>query len=249
MLKLIVGGDSNSDLNFRSTVHPDWDFSFKKWPQYVAEHLGMELVCVGKGGRGNEYIYHSLLHEIIRTPQEEIGLVMVGWSQAMRKDWLQDDRWFCQRTNNDGDLLGWVTTSLDHYISFQFLCENFDLPYHHWQMTDLFEGYLGGLTGSIEPHWGQAAKMNYPGNAEKDELKVLTRITEYDDVIDNFMGWPGLRSNYKTINGGFNLLEKVIGDDRQKQLDSGCIVSELDDHPNEAGHKAIAKFLIKELNL
>ena len=39
------------------------------------------------------------------------------------------------------------------------------------------------------------------------------------------------------------MLENVFGYTLDNQI------SELDDHPNEAGHKAIADFLIKELNL
>ena len=132
----------------------NWDFSYKKWPEHLAEHLGMELVCLGRMGKGNQYIYHSLFDEIIKTPKDEIGLVVAGWSQAMRKDWQEHDRWVSTQVEQDGDLLSWVTKSLRHFISFQMLCEKYDVPYIHFQMTDLFEAYLGGLKGSDEPDWG-----------------------------------------------------------------------------------------------
>jgi len=248
--KLIVSGDSCSDLNFRSPVHPDWDFSYKKWPEHLAEHLGMQLVCLGKGGSGNQYIYHSLLDQVLRTPKEEIGLVIAGWSQAMRKDWQANDKWENTRLEQDGNLFGWVNKTLRHYISFQILCERYDLPYFHFQMGDVFESYLHGLKPSEDEMLkGIDYKMSYPGDKQKDQERILNRIAEYDIVIDNFIGWPGLRDDYKELGGGFNIMEKVLGNNLQTQLDNGLIVSELDDHPNEAGHKAIANFLIKELEL
>ena len=248
MKKLIVSGDSNTDLSFRSVFHPEMDFSYKKWPQHLAEHLGMELVCLGKMGKGNQYIYHSLFDEIIKTPKDEIGLVVAGWSQAMRKDWQEDDRWVSTQVEQDGDLLSWVNKSLRHFISFQILCEKYDLPYIHFQMTDLFEAYLGGLQASDEPDWGLPHFQPYPGDKRKDEEKILNRIFEYYKHINNFVGWPGLRKPYADAGfGGFNVLEKLMGPTFDAQMESGFQISEEDDHPNEAGHKAIADLLIKEL--
>jgi hypothetical protein len=66
MKKLIVSGDSCTDLTFESPVHPTWDYSWPKWPEHLAKHLGMELVCIGKGGQGNQFIYSTLLDEITK---------------------------------------------------------------------------------------------------------------------------------------------------------------------------------------
>jgi hypothetical protein len=247
MKKLIVSGDSNTDLYFRSSFHPDWDFSYKKWPEHLAEHLGMELVCLGRMGKGNQYIYHSLFDEIIKTPKDEIGLVVAGWSQAMRKDWQENDRWESTQVEQNGDLLSWVTKTLRHFISFQMLCEKYNLPYIHFQMTDLFEVYINGIKASDEPDWGLPHFQPYPGDQVKDTQKILNRLVEYDNLINNFIGWPGLRKEFEDQGGGFNVLEELLGENFDVQMERGLVVSELDDHPNEAGHKAIADLLIKEL--
>ena len=246
-MKLIVSGDSNTELNFRSGAHPDWDTSYKKWPEHLAEHLGMELVCLGKGGHGNQYIYHSLLDEIIKTPKEEIGLVVAGWSQAMRKDWQENDNWRNRRVDQDGDLLSWVNKTLRHYMSFQFLCERYDLPYIHFQMGDLFEAYFDGLRPTENLIIGDRDKFigEYPGLDDDDE-KIINRISEYHNIINNFVGYPGLSAQYGYI-GGFNMVDKILGENGDIMTERGLIVSEYDQHPNEAGHKAIADFLIKEL--
>tara|TARA_B110000438_G_scaffold297032_1_gene342717 strand:+ start:15174 stop:15932 length:759 start_codon:yes stop_codon:yes gene_type:complete len=245
--KLIVSGDSCSDLNFRSSPHPDWDTSYKKWPEHLAEHLGMELVCLGKSGHGNQYIYHSLLDEILRTPKEEIGLVAAGWSQAMRKDWQFYDRWANTRIEQDGNLYGWVSKTLRHYISFQILCEKFDLPYFHFQMGDLFEAYFEGLIPTEdEVKVGKKYKLKYDGY-ENDDAKIIEKVLEYNNIINNFIGWPGINDKYKEL-GGFNMLQIVTGESKKEQQRRGLVISELDDHPNKLGHKAIADFIIEELD-
>ena len=268
MKKLIVSGDSCTDLNFRSSAHPDWDFSFKKWPEHLAEHLGMELVCLGSMGHGNQYIYHSLLDEILRTPKDEIGLVVAGWSQAMRKDYQDDDDWRSVRTDPNGNLLGWVNKTLRHYMSFQILCDRYELPYFHFQMGDLWEAYFEGLRPTdrdvVE---GKDYKLIYPGD-KNDDIKIIERINSCEDDINNFIGWPPIQKDtiaktavarslanslgiaqFKYNLDGFNVCDKVLGANTYDQIENELILSELDDHPNEAGHKAIADFLIEELEL
>ena len=291
MKKLIVSGDSNTDLNFRSSIHPNWDTSFKKWPEHLAEHLGMELVCLGKGGMGNEYIYHSILEEIKNTPKEEIGLVIAAWTQCHRKDWQKNSRWGSTKVDQDGDLLYWVKRSMNHRLSFQILCERYKLPHYQFQMIDLFENYIQGLKPSEEEFLANhpeidafgsylerieiAAKrlhglddaIKYPGNIEEDRLKIIKLISWYKGQIKNFIGWPGLiKGNYAMYRPGYYMenIENYVDDNgRLVKMEWGMVMmtnikflmgfrcedvvmSEVDDHPNELGHKQIADFLIKE---
>ena len=60
MKKLIVSGCSWGDTNFFSSFHPDMDCDWPKWPEILAEKLGMECVNLCKCGAGQEYIYSSL---------------------------------------------------------------------------------------------------------------------------------------------------------------------------------------------
>ena len=228
----------------------------------------MELVCLGKSGHGNQYIYHSLLDEIIKTPKEEIGLVVAGWSQAMRKDWQENDNWRNRRVEQDGDLLSWVNKTLRHYMSFQILCDRYELPYFHFQMGDLWEAYFEGLRPTdrdvVE---GKDYKLIYPGD-KNDDIKIIERINSCEDDINNFIGWPPIQKDtiaktavarslanslgidqFKYNLDGFNVCDKVLGANTYDQIENELILSELDDHPNEAGHKAIADFLIEELEL
>ena len=222
MKKLIVSGDSNTDLGFRSSSHPDWDVSFKKWPEHLAEHLGMELVCLGRGGNGNEFIYHTILEEITNTPKEEIGLVIAAWTQCHRKDWQKRHKWNATRVDQDGDLLYWVKRSMNHRLSFQILCERYKLPHYQFQMIDLFENYIQGLKpteqeflskveafddlsyskkieAAFESLHGLDVSMEYPGDIEKDRLEIIKIINWYKDHINSFIGWPGLINSHEVI--------------------------------------------------
>ena len=61
---LLVSGCSYTDKDFASEYHPDFDTSWPKWPELVAEKLDMNCVNLAKMGAGNEYIYSSLLKYI-----------------------------------------------------------------------------------------------------------------------------------------------------------------------------------------
>ena len=79
---LIVSGDSFSDKDFRTFIHPELDTSWPKWPELLAKKLDMECINLAKSGAGNDYIYESLLETIQDTDKNRIGLVIAGWSQC-----------------------------------------------------------------------------------------------------------------------------------------------------------------------
>ena len=93
MKYLIVSGDSNTTAYFDSISHPDMDFSYKKWPELLAEKLGMKVINVARSGQGNEFIYSTIRDEIVKIEDKsQIGLVIAAWSQAPRKDYRSIER-------------------------------------------------------------------------------------------------------------------------------------------------------------
>ena len=89
MKKLIVSGCSWCDNNFISVFHPELDCSWPKWPEMLAEKIGMECINLGKCGAGSEYIYNSLLETVTHT--SDVGLVIAAWSKSERRDWQRPD--------------------------------------------------------------------------------------------------------------------------------------------------------------
>ena len=247
MKYLIVSGDSNTDANFRSISHPDRDFSYPKWPELLAEKLGMKCINVANCGSGNEYIYTSLRNEIVKIKDKsEIGLVIAAWTQAPRKDFKQgfnwppttgnDGTWTTVRVDTHGNLPGWVERSLGYYLDFQILCERYNLPYVQFQMIEIFEHYLDGIFPSqTDVHFGADPNVQskYPGDAKKDEQSILRMILEYEKILDTskFMGWPPVQKL-----GGWRFKDKL---DLWTFKKSPRRVSEFDNHPNELGHIAV----------
>jgi len=145
MKKLIVSGCSWGDKIFFSPFHPDMDTDWPKWPEILAEKLGMECVNLCRCGAGQEYIYSSLCDYIQKTPKEEIGQVIAAWSTAPRRDYSTKDRWTNDRQDIRGDLKYWVERSIRYQYAFQTLMEYEKLPYLQFQMISLYRGHLWEL--------------------------------------------------------------------------------------------------------
>tara|TARA_B100000424_G_scaffold60061_1_gene43505 strand:+ start:349 stop:1176 length:828 start_codon:yes stop_codon:yes gene_type:complete len=275
MKKLIVSGDSCTEPYFFSSLHPEMDFDFPKWPDYVGKHLGMEVINLARGGAGNEFIYSSIQDVIMEIPNEEIGLVIAGWSQSHRYDWELGKRphwpytefakspWRSRRVSKFGDIYNWVKKSLRSYIAFQNLCENNNLPYAHFQMGDIFERYLHGLQeNEMEKSQGITYKKRFEGDFHTDLRHIIQLLVKYDTHIKNFIGWPGVSKQMKlriisdlpsgwplSHRESFTMHAHILGNHKREQNNNGLTISKLDDHPNEDGHKAIAKFIIQNLKL
>jgi len=160
--KLIVSGCSFTDKNFYSQSEPNYDCSFTKWPELLAEKLDMDCINLGACGSGNHYIYSTLIEEIIRTPKEEIGLVIAAWSQVQRDDFQKygkftprvfsyrdnynkDMIWRNKRTGKEGNIFYWMLDHLRRIVSFDSLCKSHNIPYRQVQMLSPFNAWLGGL--------------------------------------------------------------------------------------------------------
>jgi len=243
---LLVSGDSYTDQNWLSEFHPELDTSWPKWPEILAKKLNMDCINLGKAGAGNEYIYSSLL-DYISNPsisKDSIGLVIAGWSQIQRKDYQQgqDGRWTNLRNDPHGDAFSLANKSLKFYLSFQLLCERFNLNYYQVQMINFHSDLLSGLSyvhgmRNNNPSLNNK-KMKYQYDKEKDKIRVLKCILSYDKKINTnkFIGWPIAREL-----GGFTLCSQAtpIFDENDKSV----VVSDLDDHPNAKGHKIIAEYI------
>ena len=243
---LLVSGDSFTDRNFRSAAHPEMDVSWPMWPELLAEKLDMRLINLGKSGQGNEYIYSALQDTIEEfKDKNEIGMVVVGWSQCFRMDY-QDvgGEWCTERINPYSDVFGWVKKSLRICKSLEYMCEHYNIPYVQTQMIPMYIDWLRGLPPTDQAIMFEGKDMigdknEYPGDAVEDEESLLKILIEHDDIINhnNFIGWPISKKL-----GGYNLSLETIG-----LQGSPYVISEYDGHPNEEGHKRLAKAIYKHI--
>jgi hypothetical protein len=269
---LLASGCSMTDLNYVSETNPEIDCSWPKWPELIAKKLDMECINLGRNGAGNEYIYSSLLEKILEK-KDQIGLVMVGWTQCQRKDYQKWNIWKEKRFDPDGDVFGWLRKTLRYMISLQLVCENYNIPYKQFQMINLYDGWTNGLYKTDEqlkrnrndPKY--EFQYRYPGDKDKDRLKLQKILMDYEPYINvkNFIGWPttsalgGYNIEIKTIEKSQKELEElwhIIRNDKEKarkliergyEYQKELIVSDWDQHPNEKGQQKIAEFLYDRL--
>jgi hypothetical protein len=218
--KLVVSGCSWGDQIFFSPFHPDMDCDWPKWPEILAEKLGMECVNLCKCGAGQEYIYSSISDYLQKTPKEEIGQVIAAWSTAPRRCFQVKNRWSNDRKDMRGDIAYWTERSIRYQYAFQNLMEQTQLPYIHFQMISLYRGHLHELRKKIDRN-----------KIEEMKKSVLDTIknTPYK-FNDKFINWPG-----DDEVGGYTIEFGVLKEEHK--------ISELDRHPNAKGQQQIAEFL------
>ncbi|MAW01941.1 MAG: hypothetical protein CMI81_03545 [Candidatus Pelagibacter sp.] len=246
---LLVSGDSFSDRNFHTMIHPELDTSWSKWPELLADKLNMECVNIAKSGAGNDYIYEALVDTLQNIDKDRIGLVIAAWSQCQRRSWQESKRlsWKNSRVDTKGDVFYWTKRTMRYWYSFQVLCERYNLPYKQFQMISLFQGWLNGLfqndhevyRNKLNPDPNFIERHTYPGEKDKDEKLLTNMVLNYEDHINtkNFIGWP-LYFPFQ----GFHVEYKVLRDVNHQPLD-GMVISKHDAHPTAKGQKAIAEFI------
>jgi len=238
---LLASGCSNTEKNFYSELHPELDTSWPKWPELLAEKLDMDCVNLGKSGSGNEYIYSSILNYLTRNHTHNIGLVIAAWTQCQRKDFSfgYNMRWTNERIDPNGDIFSWMRKSLNYYLSFQILCEKYNLPYMHVQMIAPYQDWLSGLRPrELEQGYLTGFKYQYPGDKVIDNEKIIRIINSYEEIINTkkFIGWPLC----KEMNG-FSIQKKLIN------TKDNTMISDIDNHPNKLGQEKIAEFIYDRL--
>jgi hypothetical protein len=258
---LIVGGDSFTSDFLRWTnglgvpSHPVDNMGYlthKTWPKYVADHLGLELINTAKAGSGNMGIYTRIQDAVLDVGPDNVGYVIAAWSKCERLD-LETDRysrrsgenkytrsWTNRIVDPTADVYWYIHRSLRSFWQLQFLCEQYNIPYHQFQMISLFKDYLNMFD-----------KNEHDGNAFRTEplrADVIATIKEFDyfDRIQNFRGWPIFDEL-----GGFTMEERVIRN-KNSSTDPTLVLNagdtnKRDVHPNSVGHKIIAETVIEDL--
>ena len=198
---LLASGCSFTDKNFTSDFHHNLDTSWPKWPELLAKKLDMDCINLGMCGAGNEYIYTSLLNQIIKMNPSDIGLIMPAWSNSQRIDWSIRGGWrnLNQLTDplNKGDIQYHIQRSIIYYYSLQEICKNNNLPLKQFQMLPVFRGY----------DWDPKTKI-YKDGREKNYKKLLKNMYDspyYNKLDDSFIGWPT-----ESKLGGFNIKMNVL---------------------------------------
>ena len=221
---LLVSGCSYTDKNFKSIFHPDLDTSWDKWPEILAKKLNMDCINLGYCGSGNDYVYSSLLDYIVQN-NENLGLVIPGWTRAVRRSYTKNKVRFNLRWDTHGDMDYFIKRSLRYYYTFQQVCKSLNIPFKQIHILDPYESAIG-----------EEKRKNPSEYTTKKEAIKMFMSNSYFDKIDekHFIGWP-----VEPKLGGFSMWDKLEQDKH--------FISEKDRHPNAEGQKIIAETIYENL--
>jgi len=259
--KLIVSGCSYTD-NWWTEEH-----GVKVWPEILAEKLDMDCINLGQCGRGNEYIFQTIIDEV--QHHKNIGLVIPMWSEWNRIDIQKNvpsrggPLWYTIRTGVQ------VEPSKSEFakrtkFGEKVLKDMTNLFYERGvygakvctERTMRFFYLFQELMESKNLNYIQSAAV-YPvpfdmlenddrGWKEKDFMKTVFGSVYFDEINHKkFVGWPVLSQlGGDTMDEMLWRLTPEI--DFKDGIGTKYTMSANDSHPNELGHTLIAERLYDE---
>ena len=268
---LLVSGCSFTAAEYQSISYPSLDTSWPKWPEILAEKLGMEVVNLAISGAGNKYIYSSLLDYIKAHDTNNIGMVIAAWSQSQRLDYedhpnIRGLDWLRKREKPYGNIMGWVRESLRYYMSFEMLCSYHKLPYKHCQMIALFEHYFEpnknenwvalGSSLSVNDKIKNLEELKDESNQKWFDLppemvstKNIKDNIDQEEIIIEF-----IRKNLKVKKNNFigypivpSLGGYTVAEFLKIYKNPDLRISPRDAHPTGKGHAVIAEHIYENL--
>ena len=226
--------------------------SFPVWGDIIAKELNLKVVNLGQSGTGTNFIFAEALDYIINN-KDNIEKVIISWSGYSRVDfelpagrypdhhprpWLTVNPAMPQSINvHHNKILS--AAKAYNTLSFEVGLNNFFR--HAYVLQNLLESYgidyrmIQSITdGHAFP------KFTFDKGSEGGMHQYAKKLINnpYFDLINDekFIGWPGV-SNL----GGFAMTDLIWTEDNKNHI------SYLDKHPNENGHKIIAKAVLDDL--
>lgn len=135
---IICVGDSFTDPNFCSNIHPEMTCPWPRWPEILGQKMGKEVINLGKSGMGNDYIYNMAVDEITKHDPRDIDYVFIGWSQSHRFDRKYNGQWICATKAQKFDFEGYLDKTMVYYFSLQQICKSLGIRYKQMQMISVY---------------------------------------------------------------------------------------------------------------
>ena len=245
--KLVVSGDSWTAGSFPGPWTLDSRengrvLEFPLWPEYFGEMLNMDVINVSFVGKGNEFIYNSIVDKL--SSAKDIGLAVACWSGHDRWDFnmLEKDGWTSTLSidpSHPDPLGGWHNRSLalelQPIIDIFFEKKLTSTEQNFFKTLRWFNAFQNYCEYNNIPYM-QCSAFNTLSN---DMISLMLDHPIFYKMDEKyFYGWP----MFAQI-GGFSLSDKLNEVDPERKK---LRVSDEDLHPNTEGHKIIAEFLYKQ---
>lgn len=264
--KLIVSGCSYTD-NWWTREH-----GVRVWPEILAEKLDMDCINLGQCGRGNEYIFQTIIDEV--QQHRNIGLVIPMWSEWNRIDLPKYTRsrktgrgysWYTIRTGiglwpeNKSEFsrkpTGWLAQTLEEMTNLFYkkdmygaqVCIERSMRFFYLFQELMESKKLNYIQSSaVYPIPLDMLENDDKGWRDKDFIRTVFESIYLDEINHKkFVGWPVLSQL-----GGDTMDEMLWRLTPESDIKDGVgtkyTMSINDSHPNGAGHTLIAERLYDE---
>lgn len=263
---LLTSGCSYTNEKYISN-DPNADVDFPKWPEIMAKELGLKCINKGRSGKGNDYIFDSLIEQI-ETYKDRIDTVAVLWTSADRtpffdlvlnpsveisRPWEVPGKEYENPLAMFEEVFGDGGPCLKFFQSDYFYKENTFLHLIKsplMKMSSLIKicDYhniklvmgLGLEYFSISPINQAVEQGHLPLSAQVDALEIFRMFSK-----NSF--FAHLEKNQKQVIGWpfFRQMGGFIFDDHRFKDMEKYSISEIDLHPNKEGHEIFAKIFIE----
>ena len=210
--------------------------AYTLWPKYLADMLGMDVINVGLGGRGNEFIYNHIIDKL--SSVKNVGLTIVMWSDQNRWDFVGN-----RTLRIDPSILdpfkGQPKKIIDRYRPVFDAIKDANLVSTEYNFLKSLRWYNAFQNYCVNENisYMQCSGFNEIDRAKRNDIisTIIDHPVFYKINENNFYGWPIFHEI-----GGFTLNNKVDEIDPEGKK---FRVSDEDNHPNTEGHKFIAELL------
>jgi len=252
---ILAVGDSFTDRDFKSVEYPDYDCSYKKWPELLANRLQTNVINLGRCGVDNDYILNSAYDHILDN-HEKIELVVVGMTEGWRftvynsflinpialvKENISIRKWhdyenaveplskfiMVDRLLSPTDWARYAQTMFSHFISHIIRIQKLCKTFGlKLIVTPLLGPISYGAMWNIAKDYG----ITIPYDSRQLAQEFSKTVGFYDVDPATVLGWPfypHLGGHFLTEgSGGFDFATMKVGPN--------------DGHPNKLGHEHIA---------
>ena len=242
MKTLLAVGCSFTSEKFESTMHPEMDCSWPKWPEVLSKKLGYNVINLGRSGNSNDAIFKSAQDYII---DHKVDMICALWTQATRLNihdienynWMHSfshipeiSKWFVDidkqknfiNIDKFDKLLSWKHTALaNEHLRYVYMLDQLgkynNIPVYHMQGIRIYFAFT-------VPNDVRRKKKH------KEYLNAVLESPYFDilDKQDNIWGWPF----YKELGGDMPIGHAIWPNDNR--------IGKCDFHPNAYGHEILA---------
>jgi len=177
---LVVSGCSWTEHFTTSSISPNVDHNFPRWPQVLADKLNMDVINVSRSGAGNEFIYNRMIDTLCTT--KNVHLAICLWSGFDRWDFYNSSFQLTPKFK-DGKREN-IFKGVRLFHAFQNHCQLNKIPFLQMQ------GFMGrGIENPLE--W---------------DIEALFSCAQFDIINDkNYIGWPIFKQlGGETMNDNLN---------------------------------------------